>query len=137
MIVFHNRVAVRAASAQGVSYYVHAAEAERMFRSGQAVFLLGDRLIHVQDELSLGKRKRIHVSEILLLDGHPEEGKSLGADSRKSTYKEKIPVKRGGRAVMAQLTQHKKIRRSLLPIYCTAVLDNLVDSESMELRPEA
>lgn len=108
-----------------------------MFRSGQAVFQFGDRLIHVQDESSLGRRKKIHVTELLLLDNHPDPEKAVGSNSLKSTYKEKIPVKRGGHNVMAQITQHKTIRKSLLPIYCTAVLDTLVDSEPIEFRPEA
>lgn len=132
MIFFHKRVAVRAADAQGVAYYVHAAEAERMFRSGQAVFELRERRIHVQDEASIGHRKKVHVSELLLLDANPDPQKSIGANSLKSTFTETVPVLRAGRPVVARITQHKKIRRSLLPIYCTAVLETLVPSESLD-----
>src|SRR5579863_736906 len=140
MITFKRLVSVRADHSQGACFYVHADEAERIYRAGQAMFRFGKFLVHISDESAVAKKKQVNVEELLLPDFHPRsEGRVFSSNSLIPGGIQSLP----GGSVLELDRQHprrptrvietepcrvyrlKTIHDSCWPIYRAALLEHL------------
>lgn len=115
MLKFASRIRLVSETGESIRF-IHAEEAERLFRAGQA----------------LRRESGKTVRELFLPDHRPQEGRSAQSDSRRSVYKETLD---GGTELLMETQSEsrpvvtrpcraykmKTIRRTLRPCYETVV----------------